>query len=33
MVPSSMTSVDEETDMLTSLGETGPLLGHIMTAL
>ena len=33
MVPTSMTSVDQEADMLTSLGETGPLLGHIMTVL
>ena len=33
MVSTCMMSVNQEADMLTSMGEIGPLLGHIMSAL
>ena len=33
MVPAAMMSVDQEADMLTSLGAASPLLVHLMAAL
>ena len=33
MMPTAMTSMDQDSDTPTILGATGPILGHLMTAL